>query len=81
MFYSNGENMSQIASKLESNIKARVTSVAKITDNMATMSRDAMSHLKNLEPGQAVFTLTEEGLKGASRFLKDQCEITRRWIK
>lgn len=73
--------MSEIARKVETNIKDRVSAVTLLTDGVAKTIRVGIDHLLKLEPVQAIAAITAEAGDGAGGFVKKQAEISRRWLK
>jgi len=73
--------MPEIGEKIKSNVKDRIKALEEIKTNVTeNLVGKTWDHLKRLEPGQALFNVTEHIFDGFSRFMKKQCEITRRWI-
>jgi len=73
--------MAEIARKVETNVKERISAVTVLTDGAAKTIRAGINHLLKLEPVQAVAAVGAEIGDGAADFIKKQAEITRRWLK
>lgn len=73
--------MAELAKKVETNVKDRISAVTILTDGAAKTIRSAIDHLLKLEPVQAVAAVVADGGDGAADFIKKQAEITRKWLK
>jgi len=73
--------MAELAKKVESNVKDRISAVTILTDGAAKTFRSALDPLLKLEPVQAAAAVVSDGGDGAADFIKKQAEIARRWLK
>ena len=73
--------MSEIAKKIEGNMKDRFSAVTLLTDGVAKTIRNTLDHLLKLEPVQAAAAFAADIGDGAAEFTKKQAEISRKWLK
>lgn len=73
--------MAEIARKVETNIKDRISAVTLLTDGAAKTFRVGLDYLLKLEPIQAVAAVLAEAGDGTAEFVKKQAEISRRLLK
>ena len=73
--------MAEIARKVETNIKDRISAITLLTDGAAKTVRVGMEHLLKLEPIQAAASILAEAGDGTAEFIKKQAEISRRLLK
>ena len=73
--------MAEVARKVETNIKERISAVTLLTDGAAKTFRVGLDHLLKVEPVQAVAAMISEVGDGTGEFIKKQAKITREWLK
>lgn len=70
----------EIPSKVESNLKARGSSVRSAVNAEVSTVKTAVRDLIQLKPVKAVVGLVTETVDNIGDLIKDQAEITRRWV-
>ena len=73
--------MAEIAKKVETNIKERISAITLLSDGGAKTFKVGLDHLLRLEPIQALAAVLSEAGDGTGDFIKKQAKITREWLK
>ena len=67
-------------SKVEKNLRDRADAFRRAADRERDVISSARGELREIKPVQGVITLVTGTINNFGQLLKDQCEITRRWI-
>ncbi|MCD6240367.1 hypothetical protein J7K27_02430 [Candidatus Bathyarchaeota archaeon] len=67
-------------SKVERNLRDRADACRRAADRERDVISSARAELREIKPLQAIITLRTGTRNNIGQLLKDQCEITRRWI-
>lgn len=72
--------MPEVAEKLKTNLRDRVSAITIIPDNAVSMLTAVIDDLKALKPAQAILDIPDYAVEGTIKFARRQAEITRRWM-
>ena len=67
-------------SKIEQNLKDRANAFKVAADRERTVIKSAKEEFTELKPVQGIVTLITGTIDNIGKLIKDQCEITRRWL-
>mgnify|MGYP000279969159 CR=1 FL=1 len=67
-------------SKLERNLRDRADAFKRAADRERSVISSAKTELSELKPVQGLVTLVTGTVDNLGKLIKDQCEITRRWL-
>lgn len=70
-----------IVDEVKRNMRDRFKALDLIVVNLDNTIKETVSHLLRIEPVQAAMDFTKGFTDGAKMFIKEQCAITRRWIR
>ena len=72
--------MPEIADKVESNVKARVDATRDVFSKEVTTVKDAAKDVLALKPVKGIVDLVANTIDNLGDFVKEQAEITRKWV-
>ena len=72
--------MVEIVDKVESNVKARVDATRDTLSKEVTTVKDAVKDVLGLRPVKGIVDLVANSIDNVGDFVKEQAEITRKWV-
>jgi hypothetical protein len=69
-----------VGETVKSNIKSRLDSGKALINNEISTLKETADYLKAIKPVQGAVHLVVDTIDNVGKFIKEQCEITRRWM-